>query len=196
MKKYVITIVGTLVTTVAAAVLLVGWLRPDVFGLGEEDRNSQIIVAVERTKEVALVSLAVQGIDEQRRDREVFGQSIPGTGQASYLQYEFKAKLGLDGSRVKIDVAQPGSVAITIPAFEFIGYDDPTFKTVVEDNGVLSFVTPDIDQVEMINRILGDDDRAEYLNRNNDVLRSQAEAFYRGIVAAVDPTASVEFTFE
>ena len=74
-----------------------GWLSP--FGVGSSTHDSQVIQAMTRTQEVSLMSLGIQGILEKEQDREVFGASIPGTGERVLLLYKFTAKLGLDNEK-------------------------------------------------------------------------------------------------
>ena len=166
-----------------------------VFGTRTESHDSQVIRAVERTQEVSLLRLAVQGILEQDQDREVFGKSIPGTGEKVLIQYEFDAKLGVDGAEVSIKKTDDSTYLVRVPEFVFIGYDDPTFKTAAEDGGVLSWVTPDIDKVQMINKILNGDARQKYLESNTSALEEQTRAFYGSLIGSIDPDIAVKYEF-
>lgn len=76
-----------------------------------------------------------------------------------------------------------------------MGHDDQTFELVAEDNGALSWVTPEIDSVEMVNKILDDTAQAEYIASNAETLQEQAASFYRGIVTGIDPELTVEFAY-
>lgn len=165
------------------------------FGLFSESHDSQVITAMERTQQVSLVSLGVQGIHEERQEREVFGQSIPGSGESVFLQYNFTAKLGVDGEQVKIRKTGDRAYTLTIPDFMFIGYEEPTFKIAVEDGGVLSWVTPDIDKVEVVNEILNDDARDQYLEDNRDLLEAQTVAFFDTMIHAIDPEITTKYVF-
>ncbi|MCV5968550.1 hypothetical protein, partial [Lactococcus petauri] len=88
------------------------------------------------------------------------------------------AKLGIEGKDVTIEHTGEDALLISIPEFIFIGHDDESFRTVVEDNGVISGVTPEIDTVEMINTILDDDAQGQYVDANQEVLEDQARVFY------------------
>lgn len=191
----VVALAITVAVTVAAIAVGVrlGWL--DAFGVKSESHDSQVIRAVERTQEVSLLSLSVQGIREEKRSREVFGKSIPGTGETVFLQYNFDAKLGIDGAEVKVTKTGEKAFLISVPDFTFIGYDEPTFKTATEDGGALSWVTPDIDKVEMINAILNDDARETYIATNEDLLKEQTTAFYDGLITSIDPDIVTTFEF-
>ena len=54
-----------------------GLLSP--FGINSERQDTQVVQAVQRTQEVSLLKLVIQGITSEKVDRELFGQSIPGT---------------------------------------------------------------------------------------------------------------------
>lgn len=169
------------------------WLSP--FGISHESRDSRVIRTIERTQEVSLLSLGIQGIKETREKATVFGVGIPGAGDTAYVQYEFDAKLGIDGALVRVTKTGDNAYLISVPAFEFIGYADPTFKVAVEDGGPLKFLTPDIDKVGMVNEILNDDARDEYVASYADLLQDQAELFYSSLLKSVDPELVVTFEF-
>ena len=170
-----------------------GWLSP--LGINSESYDSQVVQAIERTQEVSLLSLGIQGIKEEDQSTEIFGRSIPGTGEKVFLQYNFNAKLGIDGAEVTVTKTGKDAYLISVPEFIFIGYDEPTFKVAVEDGGVLSWATPDIDKVEMVNEILNDDARQKYIDTNEDLLEEQTKVFYESLIASVDPTVVTTFEF-
>jgi hypothetical protein len=170
-----------------------GWLSP--FGIVSEGDDSQVVQAIERTQEVSLLKLSVQGISDRRESGTIFGQTIPFSEEAVYLQYNFDAKLGFDGSRVHVARVGTNTYRVSVPEFGFIGYSDPTFELAVEDDGVLSFITPDVDQVEMVNEILDGDAQAEYLDQNRSLLEDQTKVFYDSLINSVDPTAKTEYEF-
>ena len=170
-----------------------GWLSP--LGIESESHDSQVIYAIERTQEVSLLSLGIQGIKEEDRSAEIFGKSVPGTGVKVFLQYNFKAKLGIDGAHVKVTKTGTSAYLISVPAFSFIGYDAPTFKVAAADGGVLSWATPDIDRVEMVNEILNDDARQTYISSNKELLKDQTKTFYDSLITSIDPAAVTTFEF-
>lgn len=170
-----------------------GLLSP--LGVESTSKDSQVIQAVERTEEVALVSLSIQGITDEKRNSTVFGRRVPGTGETVFLQYEFSAKLGLDGAAVDIKREGADGYQVSVPDFTFIGFDQPKFEVVVTDGGVLSFVTPDIDTTKVITKILNSDSRNEYVTKNLEVLEEQTRAFYERLITSIDPAAEVEFVF-
>jgi len=167
----------------------------DLFSQQEESHDSQVINAVDRVEQIALVSLGIQGITESRANSELFGIEVPGSGRATFVQYSFNGKLGIDGEDVKVTPIGENTYRVTIPEFIFIGYDKVDFKVAAEDIGVLSWVTADIDPLEIVNTVLDEDGQQEYLKMNKDVLEEQAQTFYRSIIGSVDPDAVVEFTF-
>lgn len=195
MLKVVLVVAGVLVLAVGGLGVAVtqGWLSP--FGIDVERKDSQVIAAVERTQEVSLLSLAVQGLTSEKRDREIFGQTVPGSGETVYIEYSFDAKLGLDGEQVEITRAGANRYVVSVPDFMVIGYDEPTFEVAVEDDGVLSWVTPDVDQLDMVNDVFDYDARNAYLEDQQTALQEQAEVFYNSLIAGIDPDASISYEF-
>lgn len=170
-----------------------GWLSP--LGVSIERKDSQVVTAVERTQEVSLLSLAVQGLTSDKRDREILGQSVPGSGETVYIEYSFDAKLGLDGAEVDIRRSGQNGYVVAVPDFQVIGYDQPTFEVAVEDNGVLSWVTPDVDQLDMVNNVFDEDARDQYLADQDGALREQTKVFYDSLITGIDPDATVAYEF-
>ncbi len=170
-----------------------GWASG--LSVSSNSHDSQVIQAIERTQEVSLLSLGIQGIKEENHTSSVFGVEVPGSTEMVFLQYNFTAKLGIDGEKVQVKKAGDGEYIVSIPEFIFIGYDKPTFKVAVEDGGVLSWVTPDVDKVEMINKILNDDARDKYIDSNEDLLKDQTKVFFNSLINAIDPKAKTKFDF-
>lgn len=162
---------------------------------GAEDDDARIVASITREEQVVLLSLGIEGIAERSATGRFLGLDVPGTSRSSFVQYGFQAKLGVEGRDVRIERTGEDELVISVPEFVFIGHDEETFRTVVEDNGVLSFVTPEIDTVEMINAILDADAQDEYVEANTEVLQDQARAFYSAIVRSIDPTTTVRFEF-
>ncbi|WP_312350455.1 hypothetical protein [Actinomyces sp.] len=160
-----------------------------------ESVDSQIMNSVTREQQVVLLSLGIQGISETDDRSEFFGLEVPGTGRSSFLEYSFNAKLGIQGEDVRIERTGEKSYLISIPEFTFIGYDSPDYKIAAKTNGVLSWMTPEIDTAEMITRILSDSARKTYIESNEDTLKDQAKIFYSNIISGIDPTIVTEFDF-
>ncbi len=165
------------------------------FGTVEESSSSRVIEAIEREEEVVLLSLGIQGLEQENVASTLFGNRVPGTGRAVFLQYTYRAKLGIDGADVQIEELGPNAYVITIPEFLFIGYDDVSFSTVLEENGLISWVTPEIDTADFITRILDQEAMAAHVESNRDILEDQARLFYTGILKAVDEEIVVKFDF-
>ncbi|MUH60151.1 hypothetical protein [Bifidobacterium canis] len=159
-----------------------------------ESTNTQVIRALERTEEVSLVRLGVTGIASQENNSHLFNIEIPGSNRTKFIQYTFDAKLGFEGKDVTIEKTGDSTYTITVPEFKFIGYDNPEYRVAVENNGMLSFGTAQIDSTEMINEIINNDTKAEYIKSNQDLLKDQAKLFYTSIIMSIDP--DVKLTFE
>lgn len=169
-----------------------GWLSP--LGIQSESSDSQVIQSIERTEEVSLLALGIQGIKQTDRCSEAFGKCIPGTGESVFLQYNFTGKLGVDGSRVDVTKTGESAYKISVPEFDFIGYDAPTFKTAVEDGGILGWVTPDVDKAEMITEILDNEAQQKYVDDHEQMLQEQTKLFYDNLITSI--VEDVETTYE
>lgn len=165
------------------------------FGSQSESRDSQVISSISRLDQVVLLSLGIQGIAEKNDKSQFFGMDVPGSERTSFLQYSFDAKLGIEGKDVTIRQTGPNAFVVSIPQFIFIGHSNENFRLVAENNGFLSWVTPEISSVEMINNILDSDGENEYVIRNREVLEDQTKAFYGNIITSIDPSVFVRFEF-
>lgn len=166
-----------------------------LFTSSSDERDSQVIRFVTPQQEIALLSLHIQGIDKDVRNGKILGVVVPASEKTTLIQYEFDAKLGIDGSQVKIEPTGSGSFRVTIPKFIGIGFDDPVFEDPIESNNTLSWLAPPAVQTRMINNILSDENKQKYLTQNEAALREQAKVFYRGIIASVDPEITIDFEF-
>ena len=199
-KKKITTWIGAIAGLVVGGVIvaiLCGVVPgiPSVFSSSSRSADTQVIHAMEQTKEVSLLRLGITGIKSKENKSHSFNMEIPGTERAQFIQYSFDAKLGFDGKQVVIEPAGEGTYDVTIPEFKFIGYDHPEYRTVVDQNGALSFGTPQIDTANMINEILSEKAQHEYVEKNRDILEDQAKSFYTSIVASVNPDAKLNFSF-
>jgi hypothetical protein len=152
--------------------------------------------AIERTQEISLVSLSIQGVKKQEDSGTIFGWDVPGTTEKVVLIYKFQAKLGLDGSKVQVSRSGLHGYQLKVPAFQQIGFDSPTFEVATEDGSILSGLVPDIDRTKMVNEILSDDARQKYVDLNEDVLEDQTKVFYDGLIRSIDPEAETTYDFD
>lgn len=174
----------------------VGLLRdPEIIEVETESTRSEIVTAVERQEQIVLLSTSTQGLYEAGSRTTALGWDIPGTGRTTFLQYNYRAKLGIEGGDVIITSRGEDRYLITVPEFTFIGHDDVEFETVLEDGGIISFVTPEIDQAQIITEILRPEAQAQHIEDNEDLLREQAENFYAGIIHSITADVELEFRF-
>jgi len=166
-----------------------------LFTSSSNERDSQVIQSVTRVQEVALLSLHIEGIARHESNGEILGVEVPASEKTTLIQYKFDAKLGIDGSQVKIESTGPESFRVTIPQFTSIGFDDPTFEDALETNNPLSWLAPPAVQTRMINDILSDKNKQKYVAQNAAALKEQAKAFYSGIITSVDPEITISFEF-
>lgn len=166
-----------------------------LFSSSSTERDSKVVQAVTRVQEVALLSLHIEGVSRQESSGEILGVAVPASEKTTLLQYKFDAKLGVDGSQVKIEPNGTDSFRVTIPKFVGIGFDDPKFEDPLEISGALGWLTPAAVQTRMINNILSDENKQDFITNNEEALKEQAKAFYSGIIAGVDPEVTLEFEF-
>lgn len=160
-----------------------------------ESSNEKIVTAVERQDQLVLLSTNVQGLSTETVERLILGKRVPGTGRTQFLQYTYRAKLGIEGGDVTIEETGENRYLISVPDFIFIGHDNVKFETAVEDNGVLSWVTPKIDTAKTITEILNEDEKTEQVKENRDLLEDQTRNFYTGIIHGIDDQVKLEFKF-
>lgn len=170
-----------------------GLLSP--LGIESSSSDSQVMQAVERTQEVSLLSLHVEGIRDEDISRTIFGENLPFSERTMFVLYKFDAKLGIDGAQVNVTKRGADGYLISVPEFTLIGYDQPSFEIATEDGGVLSWMTPAIDQFDMVNDILSDKEQRSYVTSNEEALREQTEAFYDRLITSIDPSASTTYEF-
>jgi len=182
------------VAALAAAQAFPGF---QLFGGKSETRTTQIINAVTREQQVVLLSLAIQGITTKEQGPTTFlGVEVPGTERAAFLEYRFKAKVGLDGKYVHIQQTGEKEYLVSIPRFIFIGHSDENFRVAAENNGMLSFASAPIETTEMINTLLNDEAQRTYVTSNEELLRDQAKVFYTGIISGIDAGIALDFEFQ
>jgi hypothetical protein len=166
-----------------------------LFNSSSNERDSQVVQSVTRMQEVALLSLYIQGVARNESNGEILGVAIPASERTTLIQYKFDAKLGIDGSQVKIESTGPGTFRVTIPEFIGIGFADPVFEDALESNKALSWLAPPAVQTRMINNILSDENKQKFISQNEAALKEQAKVFYSGIIASVDPEITIAFEF-
>lgn len=195
MKKLILVILSLVIGVMATLGAIQFFPGLVMLETESKSENTQVVDAVTRQEQVVLLSLGIQGISEKNEKSKFFGLDIPGSARASFIQYAFTAKLGLEGKDVEVVKTGDTDYLVFIPAFIFIGHDDETFKLVAEKNGVLSAVTPKIDGVEAVTSILNDDAKDQYIESNIDILEDQARVFYTSIITSIDPAITIRFEF-
>ncbi|ALE91933.1 hypothetical protein AOC05_05630 [Arthrobacter alpinus] len=192
-------LIAVLVVSGMGAAFVFGGLNAlalsSLFTSTSNERDSQVIQSVTRVQEVALLSLHIEGVDRHESNGAIFGVAIPASEKTTLIQYKLDAKLGIDGSQVKIEPTGPDSFRVTIPEFIGIGFDDPVFEDPLEDNNALSWLAAPAVQTRMINNILSDENKQKYTTQNAAALKEQVEVFYSGIIACVDPEITIDFEF-
>lgn len=185
-----------LVAVVGAAgtVIFTLWLASP-FSLTTQSRSAQAVEAMERTGDVVVLNLHVAAVDDDKTNLKFYGLDVFGTDRATFLRYEFDARLGFSAEDVVIKEAGEGELLVSIPQFKFIGTDNFDSEVSSEKNGFLSWITPEIDDREMADKFLDDARRQQYVDDNTEFLKEGAEAFYTDVVNAIDPALDVNFAF-
>lgn len=162
-----------------------------------EARDVQVVRSIVREEQVILLTMGLtDNLDERGEGLSVFGWfDLPGTERQKLIRYDFDAKLGIEGKDVEITALGDNRYRISIPEFKFLGYDNPEFSVASESNGILSWTTPEIDNLEVVERKLSDKAVASHIDGVRPVLEDQARKFYTDILTAVDPDITVDFTF-
>lgn len=194
-KKFIVPAILALLVGVLALVGFQAAQSWQLFGSESESTDTRVIQSIKREEQVVLLSLGIQGISEKTDKRTFLGVEVPGSDRATFMQYSFNAKLGIDGRDVRIVPVGDKKYRISIPEYIFIGHSNEDFRLVAENNGVLSFITPENDPVEMINSILSADAQAEYIVDNEEILREQATYFYSSIITGIDPEIDITYDF-
>ncbi len=199
-KAIAILSLVALAITVVAGIAVTSWslareLPEAPVEVITESVDKQIVESLETEEEIVLVSAGVQGLLEESASSELFGLKVPGTGRTTFVEYKYRAKLGVDGGSVEIEQTGDKQFRVKVPPFVFIGHDDAEFRTALEDNGVLSWATPEIDTADAITRVLDSDAKQRHIDDNRDLLEEQTKNFYEGIVRAVDPEVQLTFDF-
>lgn len=164
------------------------------FGASEQ-REIQVIKSVELQEQVVLLRSAIADLKPKADIQNVNGLAIPWSDRSVLLQYEFDTMVGINGEDVTITRTGDNAFRIAIPGFIIIGIDKPRYRVVNETNGVLSFLTPEIDTLKLTEEVLTDEAKKKHIEGLRPVLEVQAKEFYTNIITAIDPDATLEFTF-
>ncbi|WP_448655891.1 hypothetical protein [Microbacterium lacticum] len=166
-----------------------------------ESRDTQVIRSIRGEQQVVLLSAGMTDVKEDRGDglKLAIGDiqllTLPGTERSILVRYEYDAKFGIEGKDVEIVQTGDNSYRITIPEFIYLGYSDPDLSVADEENGILSWTTPEIDTSEIFEELLSSQVVSEHIDGFRSVLEEQAKTFYTKIVTAIDPDIVLEFTF-
>ncbi|WP_347978198.1 hypothetical protein [Microbacterium sp. ProA8] len=166
-----------------------------------ESRDTQVIRSIKGEEQVVLLTAGMTDVEEERADglKLAIGDfqlfTLPGTERSVLVRYEYDAKYGIEGKDVEIVQTGDNSYRVLIPDFIYLGYVNPDLSVAKEENGALSWTTPEIDTTAIFEEILSDEAVDEHIDGFRPVLEDQAAAFYTRIVEAIDPTINLEFEF-
>ena len=161
----------------------------------KKDQETLTIKSLTKEKQIVLVNLGMSEVFNEEKSSQLFGKNIVGTNRKKFMQATFDAKLGIDGKDVDIESDGKNSYVITVPKFMFIGYNNPNFKLLDENNGVFSSFTSDISETDMINKVLNDKSKQKYVEKYDNLLKQSTKDFYRELAHSIDPDAKLSFKF-
>lgn len=184
-----------LILVIAGGAAFAGLALGKFLGANEE-RDVQVVRSVRGEEQVILLTAGLTDIKEERDNQDFFGLfDIPFSDRAVFLRYDFDAKFGIEGKKVDIEPLGNKAYRITIPSFQFLGYDEPEFSVATEANGILSWATPEIDTLKATEELLTDAAVAEHIEGFRPLLEEQAVTFYTRIVSGIEPEATLTFEF-
>lgn len=194
-----ILLVAVILALIAGAAL-VSFNVGKFFG-ATESRDTQVIRSITGEEQVILVTAGMTDVQEEREDGLKLGIgdwdffTLPGSERSVLVRYEYDAKFGIEGKDVKISRTGDDSYLITIPKFIYLGYADPDLSVANEENGFLSWTTPEIDTTEIFEKLLSEQAVKQHIDGARLTLEEQAEVFYSKIVHAIDPAIMLDFEF-
>ncbi|MDE0546348.1 hypothetical protein [Microbacterium sp. C7(2022)] len=183
-----------------AGAALVAFNVGKIFG-ATESRDTQVIRSITGEEQVILVTAGMTDVQEEREDGLEFAIgdwslfTLPGSDRSVLVRYEYDAKFGIEGKDVEIVQTGDDSYLITIPEFIYLGYANPDLSVANEENGLLSWTTPEIDTTTVFEDLLSQQAVEQHIDGFRPVLEEQAETFYTRIVEAIDPAITLEFEF-
>ncbi|GAA1949860.1 hypothetical protein GCM10009816_08440 [Microbacterium aquimaris] len=166
-----------------------------------ESRDTQVIRSITGEEQVILVTAGMTDVQEENGegltlaigDWDFF--TLPGSERSVLVRYEYDAKFGIEGKDVAITRTGDGSYLITIPEFVYLGYTNPDLSVAHEENGFLSWTTPEIDTTAVFEELLSEQAVEQHIDGFQLTLEDQAELFYTRIVHAIDPAITLQFHF-
>lgn len=197
-RLWPLIVVPGILVGVAVAGVMSGVVNPSLFAGafgGVSTNTSEVIKYQLPQQEVALTSLRIEGLERANADGKLFGVSVDAGDRTKYIEYGFNAKLGVDGSQVEIVADGENAYTVAIPSFIFIGHSDEHFEDPIEENGMLSWLTPQISETGMVNKILSTERKDKWVASSLQLLKDQSEVFYGTIIKSVDPDAEITFKF-
>lgn len=185
----------TFLTLVVVGIAASAGVAAGMFFGAAQEREVQVIRSIELEEQVVLVRSGITGLKPEREVKDINGIVVPWSDRSLLLKYEFDTMVGIDGRGVSIVPTGEKSFRVAIPDFILIGTADAEYSVVNENNGVLSFATPEIDTLQLTQELLTDDVLQKHIEGLRPVLEEQARTFYTNIVTAIDPTITLEFEF-
>ena len=107
MKKLLSTLIAVILIAAVAAAAVFIWQVREPVEVETESSNTKVIKAVEREEQVVLVSLGIEGLSEESANSKLWNWQVPGSERTQYIKYSYRAKLGIEGSQVRVEEESP-----------------------------------------------------------------------------------------
>lgn len=160
------------------------------------ERDTQVLRSITREQQVILLTAGITEIKEERENQSFFDLfDIPGSERVLFVRYEVDAKFGIEGGDVEVTRTGDNAFRITVPEFVYLGYENPSFETATESNGILSWTTPAIDKFSFVEEELSEEAILTHIEGFRPVLEEQSRVFYTNVIRSIAPDASIEFKF-
>lgn len=188
------------ILAVIAGAALISYNIGKFFG-ATESRDTQVIRSIQGDEQVILVTAGMTDVQEEREDglNIAIGDlnlfTLPGSERSVLVRYEYDAKFGIEGEDVEIRQTGDDAYVVTIPEFIYLGYANPDLSIANEENGLLSWTTPEIATDDVFEELLTEPTVEAHIDGFRPLLEEQAETFYSRIVDAIDPSIELAFEF-
>lgn len=193
---WVVCLIVIVITSLVLLGIFIGKIT--IFNNKTESSETQVVTAMKKEKQVAVLGLSVTDIYDKSQITTFFGIDVPFSEKTSYIKGTFDAKLGFDGKKVEISKSkiQENTYNIVIPQFTVVGISNPEFEVINNKGEILSFATEDIDTLKMANTAMSDKTLNKYIKLNKEWLEEQSQSYYEGILKSVNPDLKLNFKFE
>lgn len=161
-------------------------------------KSYQMVKQIEKVEETVLLNARIQRIESREEATRIWGVKIPGSEKKALIILNFTAKFGIK-EPAKIHQKGEHRYEVTIPQYKVIGFEfaeEDYYQLYDVKKGLLSSSTEDPNTGEMVANSLSNKEQSKYLKDYKNLLNESAESYYRNLIQAIDPEATVRFVFK